>query len=125
MIDSLLKEYLELPAEMASDISDNATDKDIDNISKKSASEYGTQGNTSSVSTNDTKIKGDTIAKETEHIGNMSSKSPGIATETNELTENKKEENILERFREVVVIVDPPRCGLHPVVSMYWISNAI
>lgn len=117
VIDSLLKEYLEMPAEMASDISDNAADKNIDNISKKSASEYGTQGNNSPVSGNDTQIKGDTIAKETEQIGNISSKSPGTSTETNEFTENKKEANIMKRFREVVVIVDPPRCGLHPVVT--------
>lgn len=116
VIESLLKEYLEIPSEMASDISDNATDKNIDNIPKESASEHDTKGNNSSVSANDTEIKDDTVAKETEHIGNMGSNSLGISTETNELTENKKDANIMKRFSEVVAIVDPPRCGLHPVV---------
>lgn len=116
VIDSLLKEYLEMPAEMASDILDNANGKNIGNIPKESAGDYGTNSNDSSVSAIDTKMKVDTVARETEHNDNMSSNSLGISTETNELTENKEEANTMKRFRDVVAIVDPPRCGLHPVV---------
>uniref|UniRef100_A0A0D6R868 Methyltransferase domain-containing protein n=1 Tax=Araucaria cunninghamii TaxID=56994 RepID=A0A0D6R868_ARACU len=114
VMDSLLKEYLDMPTEMECDISGNVSDKTNGNITNEHTIQPEEKEANPSLSANESEVEDDTV-KECQKQDNRSTTSLDI-TKTNGCSEINKDENVPKQFKDVVAIVDPPRSGLHPVV---------
>ncbi|KAH9288297.1 hypothetical protein KI387_032414, partial [Taxus chinensis] len=114
VMDSLLKEYLDMPAETESDIKGDVGDNCNDEITKECFSQPEEQKTNSSVPANQKNVSADGECEELRNKDNTN--SLGISSQTNGHSATKKEENVGKQFKDVVAIVDPPRGGLHPTV---------
>eukprot|EP01018_Ginkgo_biloba_P031138 Gb_23411 [translate_table: standard] len=106
VMDALLKEYLDMPAEGAL-VSESNSDK---------TRESQEPNNRASLATTATNLEDDIAGRDCENLDNTGTNSSGIFTEVNADAERKEKASGTERFTDVVAIVDPPRVGLHPVV---------
>ncbi|GLJ52845.1 hypothetical protein SUGI_1125730 [Cryptomeria japonica] len=113
VMESLLKEYLDITTQTESDIKADISEKSNDNMTKECSSQSEEQRSDSSVPKN---VEDNNVDKECEELDNKGTSSLGISSQTNGDSEIKKDDSAPKQFNDVVAIVDPPRAGLHPTV---------